>query len=122
MPCSEACIVFHLASLFSSGHEFCFLTVCRDKTPGGSVPGSAGSLRGVLLGPEGSPSGLGALRRFLSDGFGWRTVSKGRVVVLLCVCWGGGQFSREPDFENLHEMIKSVNMIKPAVCHQGPWN
>ncbi|KAM7231084.1 hypothetical protein CapIbe_017529 [Capra ibex] len=55
--------VFHLLLNFLS----------KDKTPGGSVPGSAGSLRGVLLGPEGSPSGLGALRRFLSDGFGWRT-------------------------------------------------
>lgn len=61
-------------------------------------------------GLEGRPSGLGALWRFLYDGFGRRTVSKGRVVVLLCVCVGG-QFSREPDFENLHEMIKSVNVI-----------
>ena len=42
-----------------------------------------------LWGLEGSPSGLRALRRFLYDGFGWRTVSKGQVVVLLCVGEGG---------------------------------
>lgn len=107
VPCSEACIVFHLASLFSSGHEFCLLTVCRDKTPGGSVPGSAGSHEECSWVRRGAPLALEHCGAFSLMGLVGELWVK-EELLFYCVCVCGGNF---PGSQILKIFMKWSNLL-----------